>query len=143
MAASFIADLRAHLTDFADFTIFTHDFTYNLVEIQFLDFLFSNLIPDKNLEVGRFIESKFGNALLMDKNGYVYKATKKSKSGRKIHWVCRDYDRDKNKKCYAKATTDGIHIIEFHVEHSHPVTEFHRQNYDRKYQIQKRKKNNV
>merc|ERR1719491_709305 len=65
------------------------------------------------------------------------KLQKKSKSGRKIHWVCRDYDRDKNKKCYAKATTDGIHIIEFHVAHSHPVTEFHRQNYDRKYQIQK------
>ena len=103
---------------------------------------FSNLIPD-NLEVGRFIESKFGNALLMDKNGYVYKATKKSKSGRRINWVCRDYDRDKNNKCYAKATTDGIHIVEFHVDHSHPVTEFHRQNYDRKYQLQNKKKNNL
>ena len=33
--------------------------------------------------------------------------------------------------------TDRIDIIEFSVENSHPITEFHHQIYDRKYQIQK------
>merc|ERR1712166_59506 len=43
------------------------------------------------LEVGNFIQSKFGNALLLDKEGYVYKTNCKDKTGRKTYWICRDY----------------------------------------------------
>lgn len=93
---------------------------------------FSNLFPD-HLEVGRFIQSKFGNALLMDKAGYVYKTSCRDKQGRKIYWICREYEKkqiDKSLKCKARATTDGIHIRGWSNEHNHePPTELQLQNY--------------
>jgi hypothetical protein len=91
-----------------------------------------NLLPDQ-LEVGNFIKSKFGNALLLDKEGYVYKSNCKDKTGRKTYWICRDYG-NKNAKivdsCPARATTDGIYVKKWKGIHNHPpTTEAHLQNY--------------
>ena len=106
--------------------------------IFYLDFCnisfnyFLNLLPDQ-LEVGNFIKSKFGNALLLDKEGYVYKSNCKDKTGRKTYWICRDYG-NKNAKivdsCPARATTDGIYVKKWKGIHNHPpTTEAHLQNY--------------
>ena len=80
--------------------------------------------------MGRFVESKFGNTLLLDNAGYVYLVKHKSKTCAKIHWGCRDF---KKEKCYAKALTDGIHVIKWKGFHNHPVRPVKLQNYDRKY----------
>jgi hypothetical protein len=93
------------------------------------------LIPD-GLEVGTFIQSKFGNALLLDKEGHVYKTNCKDKIGRKIYWICREYEKqsksgiDKGLRCTARATTDGIHVKKWKGVHNHPpIREAHLQDY--------------
>ena len=46
--------------------------------------------------MAKFVESKYGNPMLLDKGGHVYKSS--VKRGRKIYWTCRE----KNKKCLSK-----------------------------------------
>ena len=105
----------------------------------FVNLDISNLFPD-HLDMGKFIQSKFGNAILMDKAGFVYKT--KSKIGKKIYWICRESDKkqiDKSSRCKARAiTTDGIHIKTWKNEHNHePPTKAELQEYIRKYGVKK------
>ena len=102
---------------------------------------FSNLITDPlhaaeggvfEPEMGRFVESKFGNTLLLDKEGFVYLVKHKMKNSSKIHWACREF---KKEKCYAKALTEGIYVTRWKGEHNHPLRPVKLQNYDRKYGI--------
>ena len=67
---------------------------------------FSNLITDPlhaaeggvfEPEMGRFVESKFGNTLLLDKAGFVYLVKHKMKNSSKIHWACREFKKEKCK----------------------------------------------
>ena len=99
-----------------------------------LDF-FPILIPG-NLEMGKFIESKFGNTLLVDNAGYVYNVKMKYSHNSRIHWSCREYPKQ---KCYAKALTDGIYVVHWKGEHIHPPRNLKLQNYDRKYEIKSKK----
>ena len=46
--------------------------------------------------MAKFVESKHGNPMLLDKGGHVFKSS--VKRGRKIYWTCRE----KNKKCLSK-----------------------------------------
>jgi hypothetical protein len=90
------------------------------------------LFADPDPEMGRFVESKFGNTLLLDKAGYVYLVKNKMKKNAKIHWACREF---KKEKCYAKATTEGIYVTKWQGEHNHPIRPAQLQNYGRKYGI--------
>ena len=69
----------------------------------------------------------------MDKAGYVYKTSCRDKKGKKIYWICREYEKkqiDKSLKCKARAVTDGIHIGQWTNRHNHePPTEVQLQNY--------------
>ena len=112
------------------FLLYGKIFTPGLKNSQ-LSFLF-NLFADPDPEMGRFVESKFGNTLLLDKAGYVYLVKNKMKKNAKIHWACREF---KKEKCYAKATTEGIYVTKWQGEHNHPVRPAQLQNYGRKYGI--------
>ena len=70
--------------------------------------MFADPLKTEDLEIGRFIESKFGNSLLMDKAGYTYRANRKRNS--KIYWMCRE-NKIRGLKCPAKAVTQGVYII--------------------------------
>lgn len=93
---------------------------------------FPDPLNTNEFEVGRFIESKYGNSLLLDSAGYVYRINRKR--NRKIYWVCRE-TRIKGFKCPAKATTNGIYITNLSEKHNHDPTEEQKQNYDRKYGV--------
>lgn len=60
------------------------------------------------------MRSKFGNAVLVDKAGYVYRSRQKKES--KIYWSCRD---EAKFKCNARAITDGFYIMSMSGEHHH------------------------
>ena len=99
----------------------------------------------EELEVARFVESKYGNHNLMDKAGHVYVVNHRNKTGEKIYWTCREYKRTQGRKirhnsveekCPARLTTLGIHIIASKGAHNHPVIEHQLENYDRKYEIE-------
>ena len=86
--------------------------------------------------MGAFIESKFGNSLLLDKEGHVYKTNCRDRIGRKIYWICREYEKqgkagiEPGSRCTARATTDGIYVKNWKGPHNHPpVTEAHLQDY--------------
>jgi len=68
------------------------------------------------LEEATFMKSKYGNAVLIDKAGYVYRSNLKKES--KIYWRCRNYERF---KCSARAVTDGFYVVSWNGEHSHVV----------------------
>ena len=87
-----------------------------------------------DLEIARFVDSKFGNHMLVDKAGHIYQVNTRNPKGTKIYWICRQKQREKDptKKCNARATTTGIHVLAWTGEHNHPVIEHQLQNYDRK-----------
>ena len=62
------------------------------------------------------MKSKYGNAVLIDKAGYVYRSNLKKES--KIYWRCRNYERF---KCSARAVTDGFYVVSWSGEHAHVV----------------------
>ena len=73
------------------------------------------------LEEAKFIESKFGKPMLLDRNGQVFTCAQGYKQGVKNWWTCREYMRKKGKpkKCPAKATTDGMNVVSWRYEHNH------------------------
>ena len=91
---------------------------------------FSNLFLD-SLEQGKFIMSKRGNAMLLDKFGHSFTTVRKNEKG-KIYWICCDCSKekwkkiqDKNKQYFARAVTDGIYVKEWNGEHNHPLNTKH------------------
>ena len=80
------------------------------------------LFVDK-VEQANYIESKFGNPMLLDRNGQVFTANGGyKKNGDKNWWRCREYMRKRKsnqEKCPAKATTDGMNIVTWRFEHNH------------------------
>jgi len=69
-------------------------------------------LEENQQEMAKFVESKYGNPMLLDEGGHVYKSS--VKRGRKIYWTCRE----KNKKCLSKAVTNGIYVIQWTGEQS-------------------------
>ena len=74
------------------------------------------LLPDEEHEEVKFVMSKFGNALLVDKAGYMYYKTHGSKITDKIYWICCDR---KKFKCFGRATTEGFYIVNKASKHNH------------------------
>merc|ERR1711997_818831 len=75
---------------------------------------------DVEHEEVKFVMSKFGNALLVDKAGYMYYKTHGSKITDKIYWICCDR---KKFKCFGRATTEGFYIVNKASKHNHASTE--------------------
>lgn len=75
---------------------------------------FADLVEE--LEEAMFMKSKYGNAVLMDKSGYVYRSNLKKES--KIYWRCRSSEKF---KCPARAVTDGFQVVSWTGIHSHQV----------------------
>lgn len=78
------------------------------------------LLPDVEHEEVKFVMSKFGNALLVDKAGYMYYKTHGSKITDKIYWICCDR---KKFKCFGRATTEGFYIVNKASKHNHASTQ--------------------
>ena len=80
-----------------------------------------------NPEQAKYIESKFGNPMLLDRNGHVFTANGgykkgKLKKGDKNWWRCRESMRKRKStlnKCPAKATTDSMNVVTWRYEHNH------------------------
>ena len=76
----------------------------------------------------QFVRSKFGNALLMDKVGYLYQKSGENQAKTKIYWKClnnsKSIQNSKQKtisyKCRARANTEGFYITGYHSSH-HPL----------------------
>jgi len=75
---------------------------------------------DVEHEEVKFVMSKFGNALLVDKAGYMYYKTHGSKITDKIYWICCDR---KKFKCFGRATTEGFYIVNKASKHNHAATQ--------------------
>ena len=50
------------------------------------------------LEIARFVDSKFGNHMLVDSKGHVYQVNTRNPKGTKIYWICRETGRDRKQK---------------------------------------------
>ena len=79
-------------------------------------FLFWNLFPDSIRDEVQFVRSKFGNALLMDKTGYLYQKSGGNQAKTKIYWKCLNNVKF---KCRARANIEGFYITGYHGSH-HP-----------------------
>merc|ERR1712037_734407 len=75
---------------------------------------------DVEHEEVKFVMSKFGNALLVHKAGYMYYKTHGSKITDKIYWICCDR---KKFKCFGRATTEGFYIVNKASKHNHAATQ--------------------
>ena len=53
------------------------------------------------LGLAKFVQTKSGNQLLLDIDGYVY--NRSSQNGTTLYWCCRNKD---NKRCLARAITE-------------------------------------
>ena len=113
------------------------DFLFSsLLLLHFNGLDFSNLFSDPlktdgtetETEVAKFVESSKANPMLLDKDGYVFTANRKR--GRKIYWLCRE---NKNMKCPAKASTNGIYVTKWTDKHNHEKRPIQLRDYDRKY----------
>lgn len=62
------------------------------------------------------MKSKFGNALLLDTEGYAYRSS--NKAGSKTYWRCRSAERN---KCKARAVTQGEFVVSWSGMHNHSV----------------------
>ena len=51
-----------------------------------------------DLEIARFVDSKFGNHMLVDSKGHVYQVNTRNPKGTKIYWICRETGRDRKQK---------------------------------------------
>ena len=50
------------------------------------------------LEIAQFVDSKFGNHMLVDSKGHVYQVNTRNPKGTKIYWICRETGRDRKQK---------------------------------------------
>ena len=93
-------------------------------------FICTYLFPfvDK-LEKAKFIESQAGKPVLLDRNGQGFISENKYRN--RTYWCCREsrkqYKRNQ-KKCPARAITDGIYIKSWRFEHNHPFEDFEYEN---------------
>ena len=103
--------------------------TMNTARIRIIASSFNSyLFPfvDK-LEEATFVETLFGNPMLLDRNGQgftVEKKFKKNHGGVRIYWHCRESIKQRKgdqEKCPARATTDGMYIKSWKFEHNHPL----------------------
>ena len=105
--------------------------------------MFADPLNTDESELARFVESKNGNPLLVDKKGHVFQTVRTNVDGTRIYWKCREYQRVQKRKgdnpCPGKAVTRGIHVLQWTGEHNHEVVEHQLQNYDRKYSLNKSK----
>ena len=85
----------------------------NKLQLKFQIHYSSCLIAD-NLEEAIFMKSKYGNAVLTDKAGYMYRCNLKKES--RIYWRCRNSEKF---KCNARAVTDGFHVTSWTNGHTH------------------------
>ena len=80
----------------------------------------SNLVPDKFVEMARFITSAHGNPMLVDSEGKTYtkRATYKKNSSEeeKTHWKCSKYQ---SLHCSARAIAEGNYVVKWVGEHNH------------------------
>ena len=77
------------------------------------------------LEKAKFIESRAGKPVLLDKNGQGF--TSEKKHGDRLYWQCREYRkqiRRNQEKCPARATTVGIYVKSWRCEHNHPFEDW-------------------
>ena len=75
-----------------------------------------------NPEQAEYIESKFGNPMLLDRYGQVFTANGGYTKCGTNWWRCRESMRkrqSKLEKCPAKATTDGMNVVTWRYEHNH------------------------
>ena len=116
------------------------------MKAEIFSHLFADPLNKDESELARFVESKNGNPLLVDKKGHVFQTVRTNVDGTRIYWKCREYKRVKkhkgDKPCHAKAVTKGIHVLQWTEEHNHEVVEHQLRNYDRKYSLNKWKKKN-
>ena len=67
--------------------------------------------------------------MLLDKNGQGFTSGKKY--GNTTYWRCREYEKQKKlnqEKCPARATTDGMYVTSWRLEHNHPFGDFEDEN---------------
>ena len=62
------------------------------------------------------MKSKYGNAVLVDKLGFIYRSNLKKDT--KIYWKCRESEKF---KCSARAITEGFYVMSWSGQHSHDV----------------------
>ena len=67
-------------------------------------------------DTARFIQSKHGNALLKDKFGFTYRATRYYENKR--YWCCLRYDKH---RCKARAVTENSLVLSLNGEHNHYI----------------------
>ena len=83
----------------------------------------SYLLPFvEKLEEAKFIESRNGKPMLLDRNGQGFISHKKH--GVRTYWCCREYKKQRKRNqetCPARATTDGIYVKNWRFEHNHPL----------------------
>ena len=77
----------------------------------------------EKLEEAKFIESRNGKPMLLDRNGQRF--TSENKHGNRTYWQCRKY---KKQRCPARAITDGIYVKNRRCEHNHPFEDFEDEN---------------
>ena len=82
-------------------------------------------VVDK-LEESTFVESRVGKPMLLDRNGqgFTIDGKLKKKGGVRIYWHCRESCKQRKgdqKKCPARASTDGMYINSWTFEHNHPL----------------------
>ena len=89
-------------------------FVLFFILVSFFVYVFADCPTAADREEAVFMRSKFGNAVLMDKLGYVYRSNLKKESH--MYWRCRDYERF---KCNAQAVTDGFYVMCWTGTHNH------------------------
>ena len=84
---------------------------------MFLDWQYSfgaHVGVGNSFESPQFIENKNGGRSLVDSKGYRYLKNDSHKT--KTYWRCSVH---KSAKCNARATTEGLHFVDFRGEHTH------------------------
>ena len=73
-----------------------------------------DIIADFEFEKAIFMPSKFGNEVLVDRSGFVYRCNLKREA--RTYWRCRDSERF---NCSARAVTIGFDVISWTGSHNH------------------------
>ena len=80
-------------------------------------------------EKAKFIESRAGKPMLLDRNGQGF--TSHKKHGVSLYWQCREYRKQRKRNqetCPARATTVGNYVKSWRFEHNHPFEDFEDEN---------------
>ena len=81
------------------------------------------------LEKAKFIESRAGKPMLLDRNGQGF--ISHQKYGARTYWSCRENKKQRKRnqeKCPARAITEGIYVKSWRCEHNHPFEDFEDEN---------------